>query len=120
MINLFVDTKYSPYTGHITEVNSDLRFQIGRIWYITGGERYTRLPRIEFLTGGMGFSFPFGIDLSGMVWYDQYAGRLREQTYTLRYARQCWSAGLSYNWRPDRQGILFTIELRGIGAVKLH
>lgn len=120
MINLFVDTKYSPYTGHITEVNSDLRLQIGRIWYLTGGERYTRLPRIEFLTGGMGFSFPFGIDLSGMVWYDQYAGRLREQTYTLRYARQCWSAGLSYNWRPDRQGILFTIELRGIGAVKLH
>ncbi|MBI5180379.1 MAG: LPS-assembly protein LptD [Nitrospirae bacterium] len=120
MINLFIDTKYNPYTGHLTELNSDLRFQIGRFWYLTAGERYTKNPRIEFLTGGTGLSLPFGLDISGMLWYDLQLERMREQTYTLKYARQCWSAGLVYNHRPDRQQILFTVELRGIGAVKLH
>ncbi len=128
MVNLFVDTKYNPYTGYVTEVNSDLRFQIGRFWYITAGERYTKNPRIEFLTGGMGFTFPFGIDISGAVWYDSYLGRLREQSYTLKYARQCWSAGMVFNHRlniennieKDIYQFLFTVELRGIGAVKLH
>lgn len=128
MINFFVDSKYNPYTGYITEVNSDLRLQIGRFWYITAGERYTKNPRIEFLTGGMGFAFPFGIDISGVLWYDSYLGRLREQSYTLKYARQCWSAGLVYSNRLNIEGeierhidqFLFTVELRGIGAVKLH
>ena len=128
MINLFVDSKYNPYTGYITEVNSDLRFQIGRFWYITAGERYTKTPRIEFLTGGMGFAFQFGIDISGTLWYDSYLGRLREENYTLKYARQCWSAGMVFNHRlniennieKDIYQFLFTVELRGIGAVKLH
>ncbi len=128
MINLFIDTKYNPYTGYITQANSDLRFQIGRFWYLTAGDRYTKDPRIEFLTGGMGFSFPFGIDISGSLWYDLYLGRLREQSYTLKYARQCWSAGMVFNHRhniendieKDVYQFLFTVELRGIGAVKLH
>ncbi len=128
MLNLFIDTKYNPYTGYITETNSDLRFQIGRFWYLTAGERYTKIPRIEFLTGGMGFSFPFGIDISGTVWYDLYLGRLREENYILKYARQCWSAGIVFNHRlniennieKDVYQFLFTVELRGIGAVKLH
>jgi hypothetical protein len=76
----------------------------------------------------MGFAFPFGIDISGTLWYDSYLGRLREQTYILKYARQCWSAGLVYsnrlnivdNVEKNIDQILFTIELRGIGAVKLH
>ena len=128
MINLFIDSKYNPYTGYLAELNSDLRFQIGRFWYLTAGERYTKEPRIEFLTGGMGFSLPFGVDVSGSVWYDIYLERVREQSYTLKYASQCWSVGVVYSNRlnivdkieRNIDQILFTIELKGIGAVKLY
>ncbi|MBI5181997.1 MAG: LPS-assembly protein LptD [Nitrospirae bacterium] len=120
MIRLFVDSKYNPYTGHITQTNTDLRFQMGRTWYLTIGERYSRDSSIEFLTGGMGLSLPSGIDASGQIWYDITMMKLREQAYTLKYNRQCWSAGMSYKHSPDKDEILFTVELKGIGAVKLH
>ena len=63
--------------------------------------------------------------LSGMTY--TWKGS-REQSYTLKYARQCWSAGLVYNNRlnivdnveKNIDQILFTIELKGIGAVKLY
>ncbi len=74
--------------------------------------------RTEFLIGGAGFTTaPW--HFSARLWRDRENKKTTQQEYGAHYASQCWSFGVSYIKRPGETQYLMTLELKGLGEMKL-
>jgi LPS-assembly protein len=137
-----VDTFFDPYAGEFSQVNTDLRFQQERDWYIEVGQRHTRAgnrprrgdiwnpisfqqvyaptPELTFLTAGGAVRLPYGWVAGGQTYYDVRNGSSPETDFVAMYRNpcQCWSLGLYYIRFPDREQYNFMISLTGLGATE--
>jgi LPS-assembly protein len=116
---------YDVYDQNISEVIASvtLRGEKGFIGFGKNFRRSTDLDQYSFKAGVFrpleifGRSFP--IDFSGDVLYDLKGGGVQELNLYSKYTEQCWGIGVSYNQRPFEYQIIFAIEFRGLGIIKV-
>ena len=136
---LTVDAFFDPYSGALSQWNTDLRIQEQSNWYLEVGQRYTRegnrvrrgdlwnpisfnevyapTPEIQFATAGGGFRTPWGWTIGAKTYYDIKNGKSSETDVVALYQNpcKCWSLGLFYLQFPDRAQYSFMFNLTGIG-----
>jgi LPS-assembly protein len=139
---LTIDAFYDPYGGGFSQLNTDLRFQHDKLWYVEVGQRYTRegnRPRrgdiwnpisfnevfaptqqINFVTAAGAIKGPWGWTLGARSYYDIELGKSPETDIVALWRNkcQCWSFGLYYIAFPDRLQYNFMITLTGVGATE--
>jgi LPS-assembly protein len=140
--SLTVDAFFDPYRGNVSQFNTDLRVNQGKLWYVEVGQRYTQAgnrPRrgdiwnpisfnevfaptseINFVTAGGAFRAPLGWIIGARTYYDMDSGIRPETDIVALYRNrcQCWSFGFYYIEFPDRVQYNFMITLTGIGATE--
>jgi LPS-assembly protein len=136
---LTVDAFFDPYSGVLSQWNTDLRIQEGNDWYMEVGQRFTRegnrvqrgdlwnpisfndvyapTPEIQFVTAGGGFRTPWGWTIGAKTYYDINSRKSSETDVVALYQNpcKCWSLGLFYLQFPDRAQYNFMLNLTGIG-----
>lgn len=136
---LTVDAFFDPYSGGMSQFNTDLRVQEATSWYAEVGQRFSRdgnrvrrgdvwnpisfnevyapTQEIQFVTAGGGFRTPWGWTLGAKGYYDVKNGGSPEYDVVALYQNpcKCWSLGLFYLQFPDRAQYNFMLNLTGIG-----
>ncbi|MGA6828536.1 LPS-assembly protein LptD [Nitrospira sp. NS4] len=136
---LTVDAFFDPYSGVLSQWNTDLRVQEETNWYVEVGQRYSRegnrvrrgdlwnpisfnevyapTQEIQFVTAGGGFRTPWGWTIGAKSYYDVKNGKSSETDVVALYQNpcKCWSLGLFYLQFPDRAQYSFMFNLTGIG-----
>jgi LPS-assembly protein len=136
---LVLDAFLNPYTGSLTQWNTDLRVQQSDDWYVEVGQRFTNggnrpkrgdlwnpisfnevfapTGEVEFLTTGGAFRTPWGWTIGGRAYYNIQTGTVPEFDIVALYQNpcKCWSLGLYYLQFPDRSQYNFMLNLTGIG-----
>lgn len=136
---LTIDAFWDPYSGALSQWNTDLRVQESDNWYLEVGQRYSRdgnrvrrgdiwnpisfnevyapTQEIQFVTAGGGFRTPWGWTIGAKSYYDINARKSSETDVVALYQNpcKCWSFGLFYLQFPDRAQYNFMLSLTGIG-----
>jgi len=110
---------YNPYKRDITSFNSSLLLRGNSPWHISLEERYIKSPESLFIISEAGARVSRSLDFYGRIWYDATQKIVRETDLTGRYSSQCWSLNIVYIGRPEETQFLVTIDLKGIGTLKL-
>lgn len=149
LLSLYASTTYSPYRNDITSINSSIFLKGNRPWHISLEERYTKFTSIEvqgnnlivpsaivpstimpstivpstskslFFIAEAGGKVSRSLDFVGRVWYDATLKSLRETDLRGTYSAQCWALTFNYIGRPGENQFLMTLELKGLGSLKL-
>jgi LPS-assembly protein len=136
---LTIDAFWDPYSGALSQWNTDLRVQESTNWYLEVGQRYSRdgnrvrrgdiwnplsfnevyapTQEIQFVTAGGGFRTPWGWTIGAKSYYDVKDRKSSETDVVALYQNpcKCWSLGLFYLQFPDRAQYNFMLNLTGIG-----
>lgn len=110
---------YNPYSGYLTTFNSGLTLRGDTPWYISIDERYTKIPESLFFTTEGSVRVTKTLDLSGKIWYDATQSKFMEVDLKGTYSSQCWAITLIYIERPEETQFLMTIDLKGLGTLRL-
>ena len=110
---------YNPYSGYMTSFNTTLTLRGDTPWYFSIDERYTKIPEALFLTAEGSVRLFKSLDLSGKVWYDATQKKFLEVDLRGTYTSQCWAVTLLYIGRPEETQILLSVDLKGLGSMKL-
>jgi LPS-assembly protein len=126
LLRVSANGTYNTYTNSLTSSNVSVgATSEGRNVDLT--HRYLRATpagqvpgnlRTEFLIGGAGFT----VDqwhFNTQLWRDMENKKTTQQEYGAHYASQCWGFGVSYVKRPGEVQYLMTLELKGLGEMKL-
>jgi len=57
--------------------------------------------------------------VSGKLWYDLKGGGVQELNFKSIYTHQCWGMTISYTRKPHEYQIMFGIEFKGFGSIKI-
>ncbi len=124
-LNISANAQYDVYDKNITDTIASLNLK-GERGFISIGKNFRRLTSLDQYTIEAGLSKPiqiFGksapLDMSGKLWYDLKGGGVQELNFKSIYSTQCWSIIASYTRRPFETQIMFGVEFRGFGALKL-
>ena len=136
---LTIDAFWDPYSGVLSQWNTDLRVQEEQNWYLEVGQRYARdgnrvrrgdlwnpisfnevyapTPEIQFATAGGAFRTPWGWTIGAKTYYDLKARKGSEHDVVALYQNpcKCWSLGFFYLQFPDRAQYNMMFTLTGIG-----
>jgi len=126
LLNASANGTFNTYTNSLTSSNLSVGVvQEGMNFDLT--HRYLRATppgqvpgnlRTEFLIGAAGFTVEHW-HFSTQLWRDMETRTTTQQEYGAHYASQCWGYGLSYVKRPGETQYLMTLELKGLGDMKL-
>ncbi len=126
LLSVSANGTYNTYTNSLT--SSNLSFGVtteGMNFDVT--HRYLKATpvgqvpgnlRTEFLIGGAGFT----VDqwhFNTQLWRDLENKKTTQQEYGAHYASQCWGFGVSYIKRPGETQYMMTLDLKGLGDMKL-
>jgi LPS-assembly protein len=136
---LTIDAFFDPYSGEVSQFNTDLRFQESTNWYVEVGQRFSRdgnrvrrgdiwnsisfnevyapTQEIQFVTASGAFRTPWGWTIGAKGYYDVKNGRSPEFDVVGLYQNpcKCWSMGVYFVQFPDRYQYAFMLNLTGIG-----
>lgn len=119
LLSFNASSTYSPYSGYLTAFNSSIGLRGKRPWHITVEETYTKIPESLFILTEAGTRISQSLDFTGRVWYDATQKSVRETDLRGTYSSQCWALNFIYIGRPEETQFLMTVELKGLGAVRL-
>jgi LPS-assembly protein len=124
-LDLSANASYDVYDRNISETIASVNFK-GRKGFIGFGKNFRRATRLDQYTFRAGIYRPleiFGrslpVDLSGKLLYDMKGGGIQELNLDSRYTRQCWGMGVSYTRRPFEYQIMFAVEFKGLGTIRM-
>lgn len=116
---------YDVYDKNMTETIALVNLK-GEKGFVGIGKNFRRSTSLDQYTFRAGINRPidiFGtslpIDLSGKVWYDLKGGGVQELKLKSTYTSQCWGMGISYTRRPFEYQIMFVVEFKGLGSIKV-
>jgi LPS-assembly protein len=126
LLNVSANGKYNTYTNSLTSSNVSVGVTSEKVTVDLTHQYLKATPagvvpgnlRTEFLIGGVGFT----VDqwhFNTKFWRDREHKQTTQQELTAHYASQCWGFGASYIKRPGETQYLMTLELKGLGAMKL-
>jgi LPS-assembly protein len=124
-VDIGMNASYDVNNGKVEETIAYFNVK-GRTGYFGVGKNFRRVTDLDQYTFSAGvhapitvFNTSLPVDLSGELWYDADGGRIQELNIITQYSRQCWGFSVTYNKRPDEYQIVFAVELKGLGTVKL-
>jgi LPS-assembly protein len=124
-LNFSANAQYDVYEETIEETIASVLVQ-GKRGYIGIEKNFRRSTSLDQYSIKVGVFRPLQIygraipvDLSGSLLYDLKGGGVQELNINSRYSQQCWSMGVSYTRRPFEYQIMFAIEFKGLGTIKL-
>jgi LPS-assembly protein len=124
-VDFSVNASYDVHDGNVGETIASFNVK-GRKGHFGVGKNLRRLTDLDQYTLNIGINAPIKVfnallpvDLSGQLWYDAKNGRIQELNVVTYYSRQCWGYSVTYNKRPDEYQIVFAVELKGLGTLKL-
>jgi hypothetical protein len=107
---------YDTYRGVFTTSSesvsatfTSVRFNISR--------QFLHEPATRFVIAGGGVKLDKW-DIGGQIWRDLKLDETTQQEYMAQYASQCWGLGLKFVKKPGETQYLFTLDLKGLGALK--
>ncbi len=135
--SLEIDTFYDLYDHRMTSLQTDFKLTFPRLSLAVGqrstregtipkkgdlfntyfiGNRETVTPEVDFWSGELSISTPWGIYFVNKAFYDADQNELVEVDYILQYQTQCWGLSFSYLNFHDRNEFSFAISISGLGA----
>ncbi len=124
-LNISANAQYDVYDKNITDTIASLNLK-GERGFISIGKNFRRLTSLDQYTIEAGLSKPiqiFGkplpLDISGKLWYDLKGGGVQELNFKSTYSTQCWSVIASFTRKPFETQIMFGVEFRGFGSIKV-
>jgi lipopolysaccharide assembly outer membrane protein LptD (OstA) len=121
LLRASADGKFNTYTNSLTSSNVSFGVTSEEV-NVNVTHRYLRATpanlRTEFLIGGAGLKVDQWY-FNTQLWRDLESKKTTQQEYGARYASQCWGFGVSYIKRPGEVQYLMTLELKGLGEIKM-
>jgi len=124
-IDISTNASYDVHDGAVEETIASLNIK-GTKGYVGFGKNFRRATDLDQYTFNVVLHAPIEIfhtslpiDLSGQVWYDANDSTIQELNILSYYSRQCWGFSVNYNKKPDEYQIIFAVELKGLGTLKL-
>lgn len=126
LLSLSADGTYNTYTKNLTSSDLSVAVTTEKV-NVDLSHRYLRATpagqvpgnlRTEFLIGGVGFTAGRW-HFTTQFWRDMENKKTTQQELGAHYASQCWGFGVSYVQRPGETQYLMTLELKGLGEMKL-
>jgi LPS-assembly protein len=124
-LDLSVNASYDVHSEKVEETIASVNVR-GKKGHVGAGKNFRRITDLDQYTFTIGINSPIKvfnaslpIELSGQLWYDVKNKRIQELNILTRYIRQCWGFSVTYNKQPDEYQIVFAVELKGLGTVKL-
>lgn len=124
-IDFSINASYDVHTRLVSETISSLKLR-NKIGYAGIGKNFRRSSSLDQVTLEAGLSRPVSffkydlpINFDGLLWYDLNGGGVQELNLKSTYLRQCWGLSVNYIKRPEEYQVVFTVELTGIGSLKL-
>ena len=138
-VELDVDAFYNHALGKISAVNTDLRLNFAKEFFLTIGQRFTRpgpaavrgdlfnpmtlndaivqTQTTHFYNAEAGVALPYNLYAVVRGYLDQDARTFPEMNYGLYYvgSSRCWGAGFLFIQRPDQTEFAFVFTLGGVG-----
>ena len=124
-LSLNANAFYDVYDKKISETITSLDVR-GKKWFAGVGKNFrlsTNVDQYSFKAGlyapidVFGKSIP--LSFSSKLLYDLKGGGFQELNFQSKYTKQCWGIGVSITRRPFEYQVLFAIEFRGIGEIKM-
>jgi LPS-assembly protein len=124
-LNFSINASYDVYDKNMTETIALVNLK-GEKGFVGIGKNFRRSTSLDQYTFRAGINRPidiFGsslpIDLSGKVWYDLKGGGVQLAHLQSTYTSQCWAFTVSYSRRPSEYQIMFAVEFKGLGSIKI-
>lgn len=124
-LNLHMNASYDVHDRQISETIASVMLK-NKTGFIGAGKNYRRSSSLDQVTFEAGMYHPImiydlkiPIELEGKVWYDLNGNGVQEIEAKATYVHQCWGFTVSYNRKTDEYQIVFAVELKGLGTVKL-
>ncbi|MBI4653405.1 MAG: LPS-assembly protein LptD [Nitrospirae bacterium] len=124
-LDFAINTSYDVYDNRITEAIASTTFKWDK-GFIGIGKSYRRSTSLDQYTVEAGINSPLNIygkslpmSLYGKLWYDITGNGIQEANFKTIYTSQCWAIIASYTRRPFEYQIMFSIEFRGFGSIKI-
>jgi len=124
-VNLSANASYDVYEENIPETFASISLR-GKKGFIGGGKNFRRLTSVDqyFIEAGLnrplkmlGKSIP--MDVLGSLLYDIKGNEVQESSLKTTYTHQCWGLTIFYKKRPFKYQIMFGIEFKGFGMVRI-
>ena len=135
-LSIEAESFYHWQNQNVTAVNTNLRFHDQDKRMVSIGQRYTRggllpqkgdlfnpfylgdsqpAPDVSFVTGRFMTKLSDKMTFAAEAFYSASADRFVEIHYGLLYERQCWLIALAYQDLFNKNEVLFTVSLKGLG-----
>jgi LPS-assembly protein len=122
-LSLNLSSAYNPYVGYMTSLNSSIKIMGNSRWHVSIDETYTKSTSTKektlFFTSEGSLKLSKSIDLFGKIWYDGKQKKVMESDIKGTYTSQCWAFTLIFINKPEEKQFLMSIDLKGLGTVKL-
>lgn len=118
-ISVRADASFDANTGSVESVNSDIGITLPYKMILTLGERYNTTEDVLFYTAGLNYVFSKELSSETTFWYDARGGGLQEMLAKVKYQKQCWGLNMTVGKNQSGYSVLVTIDLLGLGTVKL-
>jgi LPS-assembly protein len=123
-VNLSINASYDIDDKTVTDgfASINVRNEVGHIGL---GQNFRRSSDLDQITAGAGLFSPIKLykitlplSLNGQIWYDLNTNQTQRLRISSTYSSQCWGVSVSYIERPDEYLLGFSIQLKGLGAIR--
>jgi LPS-assembly protein len=124
-LDVSANASYDVYGKSFTETIAQVYLRAER-GYIGIGKNLRRSTNLDQYTLEAGLHKPVNligrslpIDISAKLWYDVKGGGVQEFNLKSTYTKQCWAFMVIFDRKPFEYQILFGIEFKGFGSLKI-
>ncbi|MEF9426263.1 MAG: LPS assembly protein LptD [Candidatus Mariimomonas ferrooxydans] len=124
-LNFSVNALFDVYDKNISETIA----AVNLIWhkgFVGIGKNFRRSTSLDQFTFEAGINRPFDmlnlsipLNLYGKLWYDLKGNGIQELKLHSRYTSQCWGLIISYTQKHNENQIMFGIEFKGLGTLRI-
>lgn len=124
-LNFSVNAFYDVYVKNITDTIASVRLT-GQQGFIGIGKNFRRSTNLDQYSVEAGvkrlfeiFNSPLPVSLYTKLWYDVEDHTVQELNVTSTYTKQCWGLTVSFTQKPDEYQVMFGVEFKGFGSLKI-
>jgi LPS-assembly protein len=115
-LTLSASESYDTFTHAFTSSSESINISAEKLRF-NASHQYLREPKTKYLIGGAGATVGKW-DFDGQLWRDMLLKQITQHEYKVHYAAQCWGVGIMFVKKPGETQYLFTLDLKGLGALK--
>jgi len=124
-VNLSANASYDVYEESIPETFASISLR-GRKGFVGIGKNMRKLTSVDqyFIEAGLNrplkmLDKSIPMDIAGSLLYDVKGDEVQESGIKTTYTHQCWGLTIFYKKRPFEYQIMFGIEFKGFGMIRI-